>query len=57
MSVGITSKKFAGNFFVEDRIVLPLMHPAALLYNPEIEEGMKEEYEKLRKVLDSSVAF
>jgi uracil-DNA glycosylase family 4 len=51
-------KKICGKkFFVEDRIVLPLMHPAALLYKPEIEEKMKEDYEKLRKVLDGSVAF
>ncbi|KAA0006602.1 MAG: uracil-DNA glycosylase [Thermoplasmata archaeon] len=34
------------------KIVLPLRHPAALLYNPELEESMMEDYRKVGIVME-----
>lgn len=41
-------------FSAEGKKIIPLGHPAALLYNNSIEEKMKENYRKLKRLLDST---
>ena len=40
-------------FLSDDRIILPLIHPALLLYNPDMEEEFKKKYRKLSVLLGS----
>jgi len=47
------SKICGKTFNAGDKIILPLRHPATLLYNPKIKEEMKENYKKIRTLLDS----
>jgi uracil-DNA glycosylase family 4 len=42
------SKKYGNLFLADDRKILPLRHPAALLYNDSIREEMTENYRKLK---------
>jgi len=41
-------------FSVEGKKIIPLGHPAALLYDNSIEERMKENYKKLKRLLNST---
>ncbi len=41
-------------FLVEGKKIIPLGHPAALLYHSSIEEKMVENYRTLRRLLDST---
>lgn len=41
-------------FSVKGKKIVPLGHPAALLYDNSIEERMKENYKKLKRLLDST---
>ena len=44
---------YGRTFFTESgRIILPLRHPAALLYNPELKESMMEDYRKIGIVME-----
>ena len=44
---------YGRTFFTESgRIILPLRHPAALLYNPELKESMMENYRKIGIVME-----
>ena len=40
-------------FTVKDKKIIPLRHPAALLYNDSLQKEMIKNYGKLRKLLDS----
>jgi len=41
-------------FSVEGKKIIPLGHPAALLYDNSIERRMKENYKELKRLLDST---
>jgi len=45
------SKKYGNLFLADDRKILPLRHPAALLYNDSISEEMTENYRKLKTLM------
>jgi len=45
------SKKYGTLFLADDRKILPLRHPAALLYNDSISEEMTENYRKLKTLM------
>jgi uracil-DNA glycosylase family 4 len=45
------SKKYGNLFLADDRKILPLRHPAALLYNDSIREEMAENYRKLKTLM------
>jgi uracil-DNA glycosylase family 4 len=45
------SKKYGNLFLADDRKILPLRHPAALLYNDSIREEMTENYRKLKTLM------
>lgn len=45
------SKKYGALFLADDRKILPLRHPAALLYNDSISEEMTENYRKLKTLM------
>ena len=44
-------KKYGSLFVADDRKILPLRHPAALLYNDFIREEMTENYRKLKTLM------
>jgi len=46
-----TLKKYGNLFLADDRKILPLRHPAALLYNDSINEEMTENYRKLKTLM------
>jgi uracil-DNA glycosylase family 4 len=44
-------KKYGNLFLADDRKILPLRHPAALLYNDSLREEMTENYGKLKTLM------
>ena len=42
---------FGKQFYVENRIIFPVRHPTAVLFNPEKEEILQENYNQIRKIL------
>jgi uracil-DNA glycosylase family 4 len=45
------SKKYGNLFLADNRKILPLRHPAALLYNDSISDEMTENYRKLKTLM------
>ncbi|MBA7568071.1 Type-4 uracil-DNA glycosylase [subsurface metagenome] len=42
---------FGKQFYAENRIIFPVRHPTALLFNPDKEELLQENYNKIMKLL------
>lgn len=51
LGVGEMGKRHGRTFQVEQMNVIPLYHPAAALYNPNLKGVMKEDFLSLRKIL------
>ncbi|MBE9512175.1 MAG: uracil-DNA glycosylase [Bacteroidetes bacterium] len=42
---------FGKQFYAKNRIIFPVRHPTAVLFNPEKEEILQENYNQIRKIL------
>ena len=46
------SSIYGGLFLTKDKKILPLPHPASLLYNPDFKQDLMKSYRKLQMLLD-----